>query len=205
MDDRLRGRRLLLRRDARNAGVFARARASAIVLAACAVAACAGQEALAPVGVSNAGSTTSDAPTRDAGADAPSVPSPLAADFRATFTKVNRTRFISRGHLMNRFAVDIFVNPLGQEAYLAAGGNVPVGTVLVKEHFERTSGGVGSGERPTGLFVMTKREAGYDAPHGDWRWTVIGAHGEVLQDGKIESCNQCHADAPHDRIFRVDE
>ena len=165
------------------------------------MAACAGQEAVSPVGVSSAGARSGAAAADAAASDAPAVSSPLAPDFRATFTKVNRARFISRGHLQDRFAVDIFVNTVGRDAYVAAGGDVPVGTVLVKEHFERNVGG----ERPSGLFVMTKREAGYDVANGDWRWTVIGVRGEVVKDGKIESCIQCHADAPHDRIFRVDD
>ena len=201
MDDGVRGRRLLLRL-AWAAVLLRCARAGAGAGAGMFVGACAGPDALSPVGVSNVGATSS-APIPDAGSDAPKEAAPIAPDFRATFTKVNRTRFVSRGHLQDRFLVDIFVNTLGRDAYLAASGDVPVGTVLVKEHFERSNGG--GGERPSGLFVMSKRDAGYDAANGDWRWTVIGARGEILKDGKIESCIQCHADAPHDRIFRVDE
>jgi hypothetical protein len=167
------------------------------------LAACTPKNDMPLVGVSNVSSH--DLQSAAPSASASPTPSPLATNFRATFVKVNRQRFASRGHSNERFDVDIFVNPEGQEAYNASTGDVPVGTTLVKEQFERNASGSATGERPASIMVMTKREAGYDPAHGDWRWTALNSRGEVVADGKLDRCTQCHKDAPHDYIFRVDD
>jgi hypothetical protein len=51
--------------------------------------------------------------------------------------------------------------------------------------------------------MMEKRAPGFDPPHGDWRYVVVGAHGDVVKDGVVESCAGCHGDAPRDHVFRV--
>jgi hypothetical protein len=51
--------------------------------------------------------------------------------------------------------------------------------------------------------VMEKRAKGYAPEHGDWRWTVVGAGGQLVKDGIVESCVGCHDDAPMDGMFPI--
>jgi len=53
--------------------------------------------------------------------------------------------------------------------------------------------------------VMEKRAKGYAPDHGDWRWTVVGAGGQLVKDGIVESCVGCHDDAPMDGMFPIVE
>jgi hypothetical protein len=32
----------------------------------------------------------------------------------------------------------------------------------------------------------------------------VGSAGDLVKDGVIESCAGCHADAPHDHVFKVE-
>lgn len=51
-----------------------------------------------------------------------------------------------------------------------------------------------------GLYVMLKTPP--DSPDTDagWVYATISPDGKVTQAGRIESCMECHADAPHDRL-----
>ena len=167
---------------------------------AAALAACAGRGAGGPIGTS--AGTRADGVSADGGAkpgDAP-LKNPIPADFRTSLVKVNHARFVSNGHAASRYEMDVYASAAGKDALLAERGEVPVGARLVAEHFER------AGETHGGpVMMMEKREKGFDAEHGDWRYVVIGAAGEVVKDGVVESCAGCHGDAPHDHLFRVAE
>ena len=71
---------------------------------------------------------------------------------------------------------------------------------MVQEHFEKS--GVG-GRGP--VMVMEKRAKGFSPEHGDWRYTVVGASGQLVKDGVVESCAGCHDDAPMDGLFPIVE
>jgi hypothetical protein len=106
---------------------------------------------------------------------------------------VSAARFFSRGHAGGRWDADVYANDAGAEA-LRAGTAAP-GARLVEEHFERADGGAGP------IMMMEKRAPGFDAEHGDWRYVAVGARGDVVKDGPIESCAGCHGDAPRDHLF----
>ncbi len=122
--------------------------------------------------------------------------SPLARDFRSTYTKLNHERFASRGHLRDRFDVDVYVNAAAKTAWTSGAHEYPVGSVLVKDQFDHAVAG-----RAAGVLVMEKREAGYDPEGGDWRWLVLGLNGGIEREGKIDACARCHADATGDHVF----
>jgi hypothetical protein len=148
-----------------------------------------------PVGVS------SGAPREDAGIrDAARVPGDagIPADYETAFAKMNAARFVSNGHAAGRWDVDVFTND--KDTFVAARGEVPVGTKLLKVHYE-LGGAAGRGP----VMMMEKREPGYDPEHGDWRYVVVASTGELVKDGPIAACAGCHDDAPHDHIFRVRE
>lgn len=136
--------------------------------------------------------------TRDGGPleGAPSIP----ADYRTRFAKLNKARFVSGGHAAGRWDVDIFANEAAQKALATRSRDVPVGAMIVEEHYEKSGTG-----GPGPIMVMEKRAKGFAPEHGDWRWTVIGASGQLVKDGVVESCAGCHDDAPMDGLFPIVE
>lgn len=178
MDALARGRRLVLI-------------ATAIVSTAIA---CGASQSGRAVGVSDrvpAGSVKTEIP--DAGPRDGAAALPLG--YRQTFTKLNRERFVSKGHAAGRWAVDVWANELAQAALAARARDVPVGAMVVEEHYEKGSAGP--------VMVMEKREKGYAPEHGDWRWVVVGTSGALVRDGVVEQCAGCHDDAPMDGLFPI--
>lgn len=158
--------------------------------------ACAGRGAGAPVGASDKARGGPGA--RDGGADAfVDGTSALPADYRTTFVKVNQARFVSQGHAAGRWDVDVWANELAQRALAVRAREVPVGAIVVAEHFERGDGRAGP------IMVMEKRASGFAKEHGDYRFAVIGSRGQLVKDGVIESCAGCHDDAPMDGLFPI--
>jgi hypothetical protein len=164
------------------------------VIATVALLGCGGR-AIAPVGLSNGGHPGSGAPAHEAEKTRATLEVPV--DFRTTFTKVNRARFVSKGHAAGRYEVDIYADDLAKAGYAAATGELPVGARLIKEHFE--------GAKPGPIMMMEKRTKGFDPEHGDWRYVIVSSTGLLVKDGKAESCAGCHDDAPHDHVFKSDE
>lgn len=154
-----------------------------------------GGPGVGPVGVSNGGhSSGSSAPTHEAEGSQAALEIPV--DFRAKLTKLNRTRFVSKGHAAGRYEVDIYADDQAKAGYAAATGELPVGARFIKEHFE--------GAKPGPIMMMEKRPKGFDPEHGDWRYVIVSSTGQLVKDGKAESCAGCHDDAPHDHVFKSD-
>ena len=136
---------------------------------------------------------TKDAGGRDGAAALP-------ADYRTSFTKLNRSRFVSSGHAHGRWDVDVYANEAAQKAIASRSRDVPVGAIVVQEHFEKTPSAAGN----TGpVMVMEKRPKGFAPDHGDWRYAVVGSAGQLVKDGVVDSCAGCHDDAPMDGLFPI--
>ncbi len=112
-------------------------------------------------------------------------------------TRITSARFLSKGHAGGRWDAEVYASHAAAPALGATDALVAVGSLFVEEHFERTDGGAGP------ILVMEKRPPGFDAAHGDWRYVAIGARGDVVKDGVIDSCAGCHGDAPKDHLFRI--
>jgi len=123
----------------------------------------------------------------------------LPYGYRASFTKLNKARFVSQGHAAGRWEVDVYGNEAAQKALATHAREVPVGTMIVEEHYERTD------KSPGPVMVMEKREKGYAPDHGDFRFAVVGSQGQLVKDGVIDSCAGCHDDAPMDGLFQIVE
>jgi len=75
-------------------------------------------------------------------------------------------------------------------------GNLPfpAGSILAKESFVNNDGSPGD---PGPLFIMEKREAGYDSTNGDWKYAMI-VNGKVARVGNgmagspVQFCSACH-------------
>ncbi|MDB4938230.1 MAG: hypothetical protein JWP87_5202 [Labilithrix sp.] len=126
--------------------------------------------------------------------------SALPADYHASFTKVNKARFVSSGHASGRWDVDVYANEPAVRALATRSRDVPVGAIVVQEHFEKSGTGAAGP-----VMVMEKRAKGFSPDHGDWRWTVVGAGGQLVKDGVVDSCVGCHDDAPMDGLFPIVE
>ena len=89
-------------------------------------------------------------------------------------------------------------------------GRLPVGSVVVKDSFVVTEGG----EVMTGpLFLMEKREQGFNAASNDWLYMMVHPSGAVagITKGKnsaaVKFCADCHNKAPkgHDNLLFLPE
>jgi hypothetical protein len=115
-------------------------------------------------------------------------------------THVSGARFLSKGHAGGRWDADVYANDAGAAALGVERGEVPAGARFVEEHFERSDGGAAGP-----IMMMEKRAPGFDPGGGDWRYVTVGARGDVVKDGVVESCAGCHGEAPGDHVFRVGE
>lgn len=62
----------------------------------------------------------------------------------------------------------------------------------------------GMGAR-AGIYVMARvSERGRDTDRG-WIYGTVSADGQVTSAGRVASCMGCHLDAPHDRLFGLDQ
>ena len=170
------------------------------VACAFAIAACAGAAPLVGSSTNGKGDVDGGGALQGDGGLARSAAIP--ADFRESMTKLNHARFVSNGHAAGRFEVDVYANDAGAAAFASEHAEVPVGARFIEEHFERAGASTG---KIGAIMMIEKRERGFDAEHGDWRYVVLGSAGELVKDGPIASCAGCHADAPHDHLFKLIE
>jgi hypothetical protein len=130
-------------------------------------------------------------------------PAPAASGFFdgwRGWEKMNARPFHSEGHTAGKFVVDVYVNGVGAEGFKAKKNPLPVGTVIIKEHFhEKADGGAGDAAL---LTSMEKKAPGYDAANGDWEYAKTSPDGaKVDLRGKEKVCVDCHVTAPGDYVF----
>ncbi|MCA9737892.1 MAG: hypothetical protein KC645_09750 [Gemmatimonadetes bacterium] len=85
-----------------------------------------------------------------------------------------------------------YVNGLALEALQRGAAALPIGSLLVKRNFAADS-----------TFVSTTimyKFAGYDPDHDDWYWLKRAADGAIEAEGRVESCQECHARSGSDYI-----
>jgi hypothetical protein len=115
----------------------------------------------------------------------PSTSKLLPSDGVASYRQV-RTCRPSVTHNSNYMVV--YANALAQSDYLA--GNYPLlqGSTIVTAETDQANCTGG-----TGFTLMFKEALGYNPAAGDWRWQKLDAQREVLQDGRVQECINCHA------------
>lgn len=108
-----------------------------------------------------------------------------------------------------------YVNNYANKAGKAYGkfekaGKLKAGSILAKDSFLVDP----AGKLSVGpLFLMEKMKAGFNAPSGDWRYTLIGPDGTVMGETKgkgskgVEFCAECHAGVgdTQDHLFFMPE
>jgi Cytochrome P460 len=129
----------------------------------------------------------------------------IPADYKTTMQRVGSGRFFSRGHAAGRFDAELYATDSARAAIATANGELPVGARFVEAHFEKAASAMPTppspDEAPGPLFMMEKMPKGFDADHGDWKFVALSSTGELVAQGKIESCVGCHDDATHDHVF----
>jgi hypothetical protein len=82
----------------------------------------------------------------------------------------------------------VYVSKAAKEPILTGRGSYPEGAVIIKSKLAGKDG-----TKPILYTVMTKMAAGYDADHGDWRYSVLeGPSLREVAAGRIDSCIECH-------------
>lgn len=95
---------------------------------------------------------------------------------------------------------DVFVNAVGEAASTGAASlPYPVGTIFVKNSYPAKDGRMAD---LSGVTVMVKRDARYDADNGDWEYINLNASLDIRGQGTISGCISCHSVATdRDYIF----
>ena len=141
--------------------------------------------------------TPADHPATD---DSRFGPLEIGADY-LSYRKVTSEPFLSRVH-GGRW-VDVWVTPAAADAYVD-GGDIPVGTVVVKDSWEDDGAGHPSKVRGP-IYVMKKQAPGYAPDHEDWYFAIHWAEptpdaratlgGPIYWRGrspKVAYCYECH-------------
>jgi len=153
----------------------------------------------------DSGASPTAPPAKAAAADPNAVYGPLdvGADY-TSYRKVTKAPQISKTH--GGRLVEIWVNDVGYDAYVGEKDELPVGSIIVKTS-EEVEDGKGIGVAGP-IFVMQKREAGYDPDRNDWyyalhweqvpqRWKKAVRADQVYwrsPSPKVGYCWKCHED-----------
>lgn len=148
------------------------------------------------VGISDRPAGKRDRPIADAGS--PDATGLVPAEYKSSFRKLNRGRVVSLGHATGRWEIDVWANEIAARAMSTQPREVPVGAIVVVEHFER---GASTAAGP--VMVMEKRDKGESPEHGDWRYLSVGASGAPARNSG--ACAGCHDEAPMDGFFPINE
>lgn len=63
-------------------------------------------------------------------------------------------------------------------------GSLPHGSMVVKENY--------NADRELTVITLMYKVKGYDAGNNDWFWARYLPEGEVVEEGKVEACIECH-------------
>ncbi|WP_051548169.1 cytochrome P460 family protein [Sneathiella glossodoripedis] len=99
----------------------------------------------------------------------------------------------------NRY-VNNWVNTVGAAQYrkYEDAGQMPVGSVIVKDSFEVTASGAIS---PGPMFIMEKMADGFQPELGNWKYSMVMPDGSIFGQTKGKNtagmvfCSECHASA----------
>lgn len=132
----------------------------------------------------------------------------LSADFKGytTWTKVNLVPLsgdpfgiLGEARASVAGIREIYVNDTGKPVSRSGSGfPYPVGTILVRESYEKAStDGKGA---ITEILAMVKRAPGYNPSLGDWEFLQMKPDLSIAARGRLTACMACHAPV-QDRDF----
>jgi hypothetical protein len=83
----------------------------------------------------------------------------------------------------------VFINGEVESALTNFDGALPDGSIIVKENV-----GTSPDVTETALTVMWKVQ-GFDPENNDWFWANMSLEGQIMAEGRVQSCAACHGGA----------
>jgi hypothetical protein len=109
----------------------------------------------------------------------------LPPDYQTSFTQARGCRPV-QGHVGSSLVV--LANAAAALDYSQGNYPLPQGSVIAAvESANQTCTGV------AGFTLMFKEAPGYNSAAADWHWQRLDDQHNVLEDGRIQSCIDCHA------------
>jgi len=109
----------------------------------------------------------------------------LPSDYQTSFTLARGCRPV-HGHVGNSITVE--ANATGALDYTQGVYPLPQGSVIAALESDQLDC-----SSVTGFTVMLKEAPGYNPAANDWHWQRLDDQRNVLEDGRIQSCVDCHA------------
>lgn len=134
----------------------------------------------------------------DGESDADAAPPLFDPDFRETYTLARMCRN-STSHELHK--VQVWASPEAAEAYLVQEGEMPVGSVLLKEEFDFADAAC-EGEVLRRTLMLKLPEGEGPAEQLGWHWVDYEADGTIASENH-SLCWGCHddCDGELDRLF----
>lgn len=105
------------------------------------------------------------------------------------------TGFLSKKHGGVKAYRDIFVNPIGADAYINKQFPLPEGTIVIKEAFKNKD--AWEAQSKPEFTVMVKLATGSNPDTGDWKWFMGDSGSEKMSGTGMDTkwgkfCASCH-------------
>lgn len=90
----------------------------------------------------------------------------------------------------------VFINGAVESALAGFNGALPAGSVIVKEN-------VGTSPQVTeAVLTVMWKVTGFDPDNNDWFWTNMTPNGQIVAEGRVQTCAACHGGArANDFVF----
>ena len=125
--------------------------------------------------------------------------SPLAHDVLVAPSAVGFVKEVNADEAQKVVEIPAIAN----DTLKSTGGN------RIRDHFEPYAlkdGKLFHAEVKNALFIMYKAEPKTENTDAGWVYGTVSADGQtVTSAGRVQSCMQCHQDAPHGRLFGLKE
>lgn len=107
----------------------------------------------------------------------------LPSDYKSSYVSARNCRYsTTHGHYIKVLTNSTETN----DAYLAGNCALPVGSLVLAEEYDNTACTSLTG------YTLMKKVSGYDPEHGDWRWQKLDDTRNLLEDGHVQTCIDCH-------------
>ncbi len=107
----------------------------------------------------------------------------LPPDYSSSFVLARNCRY-STSH--SRFLRVLTDGKETNDAYLAGNCLLPVNSLVLAEEYENASCSSLIG------YTLMNKVSGYDSSHNDWRWQKLDDMRNLLEDGRVQTCIDCH-------------
>jgi hypothetical protein len=107
----------------------------------------------------------------------------LPPDYKSTYLLARNCRYsTTHGHFIKVLTNSVETN----DAYMAGNCILPRDSLILAEEYDTATCAL-----LTGMTLMYKN-ASYDPSHNDWRWQKLDDTRNILEDGRVQTCIDCH-------------